>query len=142
MVKGQFKGCFLSVLPFFHVYGMMASMITPVSLGAEMVLLPKFDPIQSLQAISQQRVTVFCGSPTMYTMLLSSSEFEKCDLSSVRVCISGASSLSSQVQKRFIQAGVFLVEGYGLTEASPITHCTPIDTSINAVNTVLPKGVF
>lgn len=124
---------FLSVLPFFHVYGMTTSMITPFRLGVTMVLLPKFDVVKSLWAIKQHRVTVFCGSPTMYSMLLASLEFEKCDLSSIRVCVSGASSLSAQVQKRFIQAGVFLVEGYGLTETSPVTHCTPIDTSIDAI---------
>jgi long-chain acyl-CoA synthetase len=132
-LKGTSKDVFLSVLPFFHVYGMTTSMIIPISLGAEMVLLPKFDPAQSFQAIERYRVKVFCGSPIMYSMMHTSLEFKKSDLSSIRVCISGASPLPAQIQKKFIQAGVFLIEGYGLTEASPVTHCTPIDTSIDAV---------
>jgi long-chain acyl-CoA synthetase len=60
-------------------------------------------------------------------------EFEKYDLSSIRTCISGGSRLSGKVQKRFLCADVFLVEGYGLTEASPVTHCTPVDRSIGSV---------
>jgi long-chain acyl-CoA synthetase len=124
-IKGVSEDVFLAVLPFSHVYGMTTSMLTPISLGAEMVLLPKFDQVKCLQTIKRHKVTVFCGSPTMYSMLLG--EFEKYDLSSVRVCISGASRLSRHVQERFMQAGVFLVEGYGLTEASPVTHCTPVD---------------
>ncbi|MCL2642728.1 MAG: long-chain fatty acid--CoA ligase [Candidatus Bathyarchaeota archaeon] len=135
-LKSTSEDVFLSALPFFHVYGMTTSMLTPISLGATMVLLPKFNPIKSLQAIKQHQVTVFCGSPTMYTMLLASTEFEKHDLSalsSIRVCISGASSLPHQIQKQFLHAGVFLVEGYGLTEASPVTHCTPADTPMEAI---------
>jgi long-chain acyl-CoA synthetase len=132
-LKGTSEDVFLSVLPFFHVYGMTTSMITPVSLGAEMVLLPKFDPVKSLQAIAHHKITIFCGSPTMYSILLANTEFKKCDLSSIRVCISGASPLPAHIQKRFIQAGVFIAEGYGLTEASPVTHCTPIDTSIDVI---------
>ncbi|MCL2173244.1 MAG: long-chain fatty acid--CoA ligase [Candidatus Bathyarchaeota archaeon] len=122
------KDVFLSVLPLFHVYGMTASMNTPISSGAEMVLLSKFDSAKSLQAIAQYQVTIFCGSPTMYARILESLEFKKCNLSSVRACISGAAPLPTYVQEQFIQARVFLVEGYGLTEASPITHCTPIST--------------
>lgn len=132
-LEGVSRDVFLSVLPFCHVYGMTASMITPINLGAEMVLLPKFDAVKSLQAIEQYRVTVFCGSPTMYAMMLTSSGFEKHDLSSIRVCISGASPLPAQVQRGFLRAGVFLVEGYGLTEASPVTHCTPISRSCGSV---------
>jgi len=133
-IKGTSEDVFLVALPLFHVYGMTTSMIVPVSLGAEMVLLPKFSPAKSLQAIEQCRATVFCGSPTMYAMLLASSELEKYDLTSARVCISGASPLAPQIQKRFMQiTGCFLVEGYGLTEASPVTHCNPVDMTSGAV---------
>jgi long-chain acyl-CoA synthetase len=132
-LNGTAHDVFLSITPFSHVYGMTTNMLTPIRLGATMVLLSKFDPVKSLQVIEHHRVTVFCGSPTMYAMLLASGKFEKCDLSSVRVCISGASPLPLQIQKRFLQAGVFLVEGYGLTEASPVTHCNPIDKTVNGV---------
>jgi long-chain acyl-CoA synthetase len=132
-IKGSSNDVFLTVLPFCHVYGMTTSMNVPISLGAEMVLLPKFNPIKSLQAIEKYRVTVFCGSPTMYTALLVKGDFEKhnLSLSSLRLCISGASSLPAQVQKQFMQiTGCCLVEGYGLTEASPVTHCTPVNMPI------------
>jgi long-chain acyl-CoA synthetase len=93
-----------------------------------MVLLPRFDAAKACQAIQQHRITVFCGVPTMYQMLLANPALAKHDLTSIRVCISGASPLPPQVQKRFMEVtGGFLAEGYGLTEASPVTHCTPVD---------------
>jgi len=131
-IRGVVGDVFLSVLPFFHVYGMTTSMLVPISLGAEIVLLSKFDPVECLRVIRRCGVSVFCGSPTMYNMLVDA-EFEKYNLSAVRVCISGASRLSHQVQERFMREGVFLVEGYGLTEASPVTHCTPVDRSMGPV---------
>jgi long-chain acyl-CoA synthetase len=122
---------FLSALPLFHIYGMTTSLIVPVSLGAKMVLLPKFEPAKACEVIQQHRVTVFCGVPAMYQMLLADSVCADYDLTSIRVCISGASSLPSQVQKRFMEVtDGFLVEGYGLTEASPVTHCMPVDRSL------------
>jgi long-chain acyl-CoA synthetase len=70
----------------------------------------------------------------MYSVLLANPELGKFDLTSIRVCISGASSLPPQVQKRFMEiTGGFLAEGYGLTEASPVTHCTPVDRTMKTV---------
>ncbi len=125
---------FLTALPLFHIYGMTTSMTVPISLAAEMVLLPKFDPQKVLETIQKLKITVFCGVPTMYSVLLTNPEIGKYDLRSIRVCISGASSLPPQVQKKFMEiTGGFLAEGYGLTEASPVTHCTPVDKSMKAV---------
>ncbi|MDR0471010.1 MAG: long-chain fatty acid--CoA ligase [Nitrososphaerota archaeon] len=119
---------FLSALPLSHIYGMTTSLTVPISLGAKMVLLPRFEVGKVCETIQRQRVTVFCGVPTMYQMLLADSTFASCDLTSIRVCISGASSLPAHVQKRFVEVtSRVLVEGYGLTEASPVTHCMPID---------------
>jgi long-chain acyl-CoA synthetase len=123
---------FLTALPLFHIYGMTTSMTVPISLAAKMVLIPKFEPERVLETIQQQKVTVFCGVPTMYSALLANPDLGKYDLTSIRVCISGASSLPPQIQKRFMEVtGGFLAEGYGLTEASPVTHCTPVDRSMN-----------
>jgi long-chain acyl-CoA synthetase len=70
----------------------------------------------------------------MYSALIANPNLGKYDLTSIRVCISGASSLPPQVQKRFMEVtGGFLAEGYGLTEASPVTHCTPVDRSMKTV---------
>ena len=125
---------FLTALPLFHIYGMTTSMTVPISLAAKMVLLPRFEPAKAMQAIQQHKVTVFCGVPTMYQMLLDSKELDKYDLTSIRVCISGASSLPPQTQKCFMETtGGFLAEGYGLTEASPVTHCTPLDRTLSTV---------
>jgi long-chain acyl-CoA synthetase len=128
------KETFLTALPLFHIYGMTTSMTVPISLAAKMVLLPKFEPQKALKTIQKNKVTVFCGVPTMYSVLLATPELGKYDLMSIRVCISGASSLPPQIQKRFMEiTGGFLAEGYGLTEASPVTHCTPVDKSMKTV---------
>ncbi len=128
------KETFLTALPLFHIYGMTTSMTVPISLAAKMVLLPRFEPAKVLQTIEKHRISVFCGVPTMYQALLASPEIGKYDLTSIRVCISGASSLPPQVQKQFMQVtGGLLAEGYGLTEASPVTHCSPVDKSMRTV---------
>jgi len=125
---------FLTALPLFHIYGMTTSMNVPILLAAKMVLLPRFDPQMALESIQRHRVTVFCGAPTMYSVLLANPELGKFDLTSIRVCISGASPLPPQVQKKFMDiTGGFLAEGYGLTEASPVTHCNPVDKTMRTV---------
>jgi long-chain acyl-CoA synthetase len=133
-IRGASADTFLAALPLFHIYGMTTSMTVPVSLAAKMVLLPRFEPASALETIQRQRVTVFCGVPTMYSVLLANPELTKFDLTSIRVCISGASPLPPQVQKKFMQVtGGFLAEGYGLTEASPVTHCNPVDKTMRTV---------
>jgi long-chain acyl-CoA synthetase len=134
-IKGaEAQETFLTALPLFHIYGMTTSMTVPICLAAKMVLMPRFEPAKALEIIMKQRVTVFCGVPTIYSILLSNPELGKYDLTSIRVCISGASSLPPHVQKEFMQVtGGFLAEGYGLTEASPVTHCTPVDKTMRTL---------
>jgi long-chain acyl-CoA synthetase len=128
------KETFLTALPLFHIYGMTTSMTVPIRLAAKMVLMPRFEPAKALETIQKHRVTVFCGVPTMYSVLLANPELGKYDLTSIRVCISGASALPPQIQKKFMQiTGGFLAEGYGLTEASPVTHCNPVDRTRKTV---------
>jgi long-chain acyl-CoA synthetase len=134
-IKGEMaEETFLTALPLFHIYGLTTSMNVPISLAAKMVLLPRFEPIKALETIQRHKVTVFCGVPTMYSILLANPELGKFDLTSIRVCISGASPLPPQVQKKFMDiTGGFLAEGYGLTEASPVTHCSPVDKTMRTV---------
>jgi long-chain acyl-CoA synthetase len=134
-IKGKTaEETFLTALPLFHIYGMTTSLTVPISLAAKMVLMPRFEPAKALEIIQQGRVTVFCGVPTMYSALLAYPGLGRYDLTSVRVCISGSSPLPPQIQKRFMQVtGGFLAEGYGLTEASPVTHCSPVDRTMRTV---------
>ncbi|MBS7607959.1 MAG: long-chain fatty acid--CoA ligase [Candidatus Bathyarchaeia archaeon] len=124
----------LTVLPLFHIYGMTTSMNAPILFAGTMVLLPRFDPLAVLQAIQKYRVTVFCGAPTMYAMLLAHPDLKKYNLTSVKFCISGAAPLPPDIQKRFMEVtGGVLVEGYGLTESSPVTHANPLDKTMKTV---------
>ncbi|GAA0429164.1 long-chain-fatty-acid--CoA ligase [Lentibacillus halophilus] len=113
----------MGVLPFFHVYGMTAVMNMSIMYGYKMILMPKFDPGEVLKTIHKQKPTMFPGAPTIYIGLLHHPDLNKYDLSSIDACISGSAPLPSDVQSRFehVTNGK-LVEGYGLTETSPVTH--------------------
>lgn len=123
----QDKEVVLGVLPFFHVYGMTTVMNLSVMYGAKMILLPKFDASEVLKTIQKHQPTLFPGAPTIYIGLISHPDINKYDLSSIKACISGSASLPLEVQEQFetITKGK-LVEGYGLTETSPVTHANPI----------------
>jgi long-chain acyl-CoA synthetase len=118
---------FMGVIPFFHVFGMSCCMNLAVLLGSSMVLLPRFKTDDVLKAVVKYKTTIFIGVQAMYVAINNYNDIQKYDLSSIRVCISGAGPLHVEVQERFenLTKGK-LVEGYGLTEASPVTHCTPI----------------
>ncbi|MEN2765627.1 long-chain-fatty-acid--CoA ligase [Ornithinibacillus xuwenensis] len=117
----------LGVLPFFHVYGMTAVMNLSILSGAKMVLLPKFDATEVLKTIQKLRPTLFPGAPTIYIGILNHPDLKKYDLSSIQACISGSAPLPVEVQEKFEKVtGGCLVEGYGLTESSPVTHANLI----------------
>jgi long-chain acyl-CoA synthetase len=117
----------VGVLPFFHSYAMTAVMNGSIVLGRRMVLLPRFETEAVLKAIHRYRPTQFAGVPTMYNALCSHPRVGRYDLRSILACTSGAAPLPPEVQSRFERTtGVPVIEGYGLTEASPITHITPL----------------
>ena len=119
--KGE--GTILGILPFFHVYGMTTVLILSVMLGNRMVLLPKFDVESALKTIHKEKPTLFPGAPTIYIGLLNHPDIAKYDLSSIEACLSGSAPLPIEVQEKFEKiTGGKLVEGYGLTESSPVTH--------------------
>jgi len=121
------KEVFLSVLPFFHIYGMAVAMNLPVYLGSAMILLPRFEVRGALKAIQQFRPTFFPGVPPMFVALAQQKDAEKFDLSCLRVCYSGGAPLSMEVLEDFEElTGARITEGYGLAEAAPATHCNPI----------------
>ena len=119
---------FLSVLPFTHSYGMTTAMNIPIALGATMLLLPVFEMGQVLQHIKQYKPTIFPGVPSIYMAINQAPNVDSYGLSSIKRCISGAAPLPVEVQEAFekITRGR-LVEGYGLTEASPATHLNPLE---------------
>ncbi|WP_449241687.1 long-chain-fatty-acid--CoA ligase [Desulfoscipio gibsoniae] len=117
----------LGVLPFFHVFGMTVVMNFSIYCCSTMILLPRFEIDTVLKQINKYRPTLFPGAPTMYVAVISHSELAKYDISSIKACISGAAPLPVEVQEKFESlTGGKLVEGYGLTESSPVTHCNPI----------------
>ena len=118
----------MGAIPFFHVYGMTVAMSLAMYLGAELIVVPNPRPIEGvMKAIDKERATVFPGVPTMYIGIINHPDVGKYDLKSVKACISGAAPLPMDVQTRFGEiTGGRLVEGYGLTEAAPVSHCNPI----------------
>lgn len=113
----------MGILPFFHVFGLTTVMILSVKMAAKLVLMPKFDAIDTLKTIQKQRPTLFPGAPTIFIGLLNHPDLKKYDLSSINACISGSAPLPLEVQEKFEAiTGGKLVEGYGLSEASPVTH--------------------
>lgn len=117
---------FISVLPFFHSYGMAVAMNLPLSVGATLILFPKFSAKDILNAIQHYRATIFPGIPSIYSVLNSYKEIKKHDISSINFCISGAAPLPITILEEFERlTGGIILEGYGLSEASPVTHCNP-----------------
>ncbi|WP_226667109.1 AMP-binding protein [Metabacillus litoralis] len=113
----------LGIIPFFHVYGMTTVMNLSVMQGYKMILLPKFDAKEALKTIGKLKPTLFPGAPTIYIALLNHPDIQKYDLSSIKCCISGSAPLPVEVQEKFEKVtGGRLVEGYGLSETSPVTH--------------------
>ncbi|MBS0181912.1 MAG: long-chain fatty acid--CoA ligase [Nitrospira sp.] len=118
---------FLGVIPFFHSYGQATCQNLAIATGCPIVLLPRFHANEVIKAIRTHRITIFSGVPMMYSMITEHPDAKRYDLRSLRVCLSGASSLPADVQERFESlTGARISEGYGLTEASPTTHCNPM----------------
>lgn len=119
----------LGILPFFHVYGMTTVLVLSIMQANTMILLPKFDVETALKTIDKQKPTLFPGAPTIYIGILNSPNLGKYDLSSVNACISGSAALPVEIQEKFERVtGGRLVEGYGLTETSPVTHANLVYT--------------
>lgn len=125
----QGQETFLSAIPFFHVYGIMAAMLCPIRAVAENVIIANPLPIDLvMEALQYERCTVFPGVPAMYVHIVNHPKIRSFNLSSVHYCMSGAAPLPLAIQEQFgaLISGS-LVEGYGLTECGPITHGNPLN---------------
>ncbi len=117
----------LGVLPFFHSYGLTTVLNLGLLNGAKLVLLPRFELKTVLKTIDKQKPTLFPGVPTIYVAINNAPNLDKFDIKSIRICISGAAPLPVEVQQQFENStGGRLVEGYGLSETSPVTHANPV----------------
>ncbi|WP_236689063.1 long-chain-fatty-acid--CoA ligase [Acidiplasma aeolicum] len=119
---------YLSSIPFFHVYGMMTAMLTPLIQGSKIILVPDPRDIKmTINLMERKKPTAFPGIPTLYHSITQFKNIEKRNIRDVRVCISGAAPLPVELQKKFEElTGAKLVEGYGLSECSPVANITPI----------------
>ena len=117
----------LCALPFSHAYGMTACMNLAVALAAAMIVLPTFETMNVLHAVRRERPTIFPGIPPMYAAICEVKNARSYGLGSLRACISGAAPLPIEVQEGFERiTRAQLVEGYGMTEAGPVTHANPL----------------
>jgi len=118
---------YLGALPCFHVFGLTVILNQCVYSGGMLLLLPRFEVSQVLKTIDKLKPTIFPGAPTMYIALIHHKDIAKYDLSSIKACVSGSAPLPIEVQETFeALSGGRLVEGYGLTEASPVTHANTV----------------
>ena len=127
------------VIPLFHVFAMTVVMNYAVRMAALMVLLPRFEVGDALKAMLRTRPTVFPGVPTLYGAIAKRAEATRADLSFVRLCISGGAPLPQEVGALFERVtGAKLVEGYGLTETSPVVSCNPAHGEVRHGSIGLP----
>ena len=117
----------MCVLPFFHSYGMTVCMNIGIYKAGKLILLPRFDLQMALKAVAKEKPTLFPGVPRLYIALNEAEETKSYDMSSIRACFSGAAPLPLAAAEKFERiTGGRVIEGFGLTETSPVTHCNPI----------------
>ncbi|MBW1993578.1 MAG: long-chain fatty acid--CoA ligase [Deltaproteobacteria bacterium] len=131
------KEVMLGALPFFHVFGLSTSMIFSVVMGCSNILVPKPQPQALLEAIRRYKPTFAPMVPTMYIGILNHPDISKTDLTSIQGCFSGSAPLPVEIIREFEhKTGAVIVEGYGLTEAAPVTHINPFGEGKRKVGSI------
>ena len=111
----------LGALPLFHTFGQTCTMNSAVDVGACVTMLPRFDPEKALEIIERDSVTVFQGVPTMYNAMLHADGADSADASTLRLCMSGGAAIPVELIRGFEDKfGCAIIEGYGLSETSPV----------------------
>ncbi len=133
---------FLCVIPFSHSYGLTTALTVPIALGATLILKAKFGVEDTLKTIKRYKPTIFPGVPQMYMAIMDVPGVRKFGINSINACISGSAPLPMEVQEAFekLTRGR-LVEGYGLTESSPVTHANPLNglRKVGSIGIPLPN---
>ncbi len=129
----------LGVLPFFHVFALTVVMNFGLAKGAEIIIMPRFALDEALHLIDKTRPTVMPGVPTLFNALMSHHKINSHDLSSLKFCLSGGAALPVEVKQQFEAiTGCKVVEGYGLSETSPVATCNPLEGPVKAGSIGLP----
>lgn len=130
----------LGALPFSHIFGLTTSFLWPMSIGGMIVLIPDPRKLEGvMKSVQKYKIQFFMGVPTLFQKLAEHPNISKYDWTSLRMCISGGSALHPEVMKNFEnKTGTVLVEGYGLSEASPVTHINPADAGIRQEGIGMP----
>lgn len=139
---GHDKETFLGILPYFHIYGLTVCLNFPTSLGATQVPFPRYVPLDVLKAMHKVKPTIFPGAPSLYISLLQQKNLDKYDISTVKYCLSGSSPMPVEAIQNFKKVfGAEIVEGFGLTEASPVTHLNPLEgkKKIGSIGVPIPS---
>ncbi len=117
----------VGLLPLSHSFGLTACLNWPISVGAQVIVLPRFEINSFIQALKKYRPTMLPGVPTLFVALINDPRLAKLDLSTLWAAISGSAPLPVEVRDRFeALSGCRMLEGYGLTEAGPVTHFNPV----------------
>lgn len=143
LVDGQER--VLGVLPFFHVFAMTVVMNFGIAKAAEMLIMPRFVLNDALKLIDKGKPTVMPGVPTLFNAILNHPKLKSHDLSSLKFCLSGGAALPLEVKQNFERTtGCKLVEGYGLSETSPVATCNPISgpTKEGSIGLPLPATIL
>jgi long-chain acyl-CoA synthetase len=135
------KETLLLVMPLFHAYGMIA-MFEAIYMGTTIILIPRFEIERVLKMINKYKPTAFPGVPTIWVAVNTYPKIEKYKISSIKHCLSAAAPLPKEVLEKFEKlTGALLIEGFGLTEASPVTHMNPIhgERKIGSIGIPVPS---
>jgi long-chain acyl-CoA synthetase len=118
----------MAILPFFHVLGMTVTLNLTLYIGGAVILVPRFELNDFLKTLQKTKPTLFPGVPTIFVAIVNHARIASYNLSSIRFCITGSAPMPVEVLKKFeTLTGSIIIEGYGLTESSPVTHCNPIE---------------
>ncbi len=126
-VRDEDRHIFLSIMPFFHVFGLMGNIVLPAAMRATTIPVPRYTPGDLLRTIDRFRPTFFVGAPAVYISLMQQKTIAQHDLTCIRYCISGSAPFPAEMLRRWQElTHAVITEGYGLTEASPVLAANPV----------------